>query len=222
MGGQTKDARRLAVIFDLDGVLATTDEFHYLAWKAIADREGIPFDRKANDAFRGVSRMACVEILVRGAKRTYGVEEKEELARYKNGRYQKLLEGLTPAAVLPGVEDLLGRLKAAGIRIAVGSSSKNARLILEKTGLLDRFDAIADGNDIAKSKPDPEVFLVAARKLGVPPAACAVVEDAEAGIDAALAAGMKAVGVGPAARYAKSQVKLADLRAADDLSLLLD
>ena len=222
MGGQSKSARRLAVIFDLDGVLATTDEFHYLAWKAIADREGIPFDRKANDAFRGVSRMACVEILVRGAKRAYGVVEKEELARYKNGCYQKLLNGLTPAAILPGVEDLLGRLKAAGIRIAVGSSSKNARLILEKTGLLDRFDAIADGNDIAMSKPDPEVFLVAARKLGISPAACAVVEDAEAGIDAALAAGMKAVGVGPAARYAKSQVKLADLRAVDDLTLLLD
>ena len=219
--------RRKAVIFDLDGVLATTDEQHYRAWKAIADREGIAFDRRSNEAFRGLSRMACVEILVRGAAlggargKAYGPTEKEELARAKNELYRSLLEGLGPEAVLPGVAGLLARLRAEGILLAVGSSSRNAKLILERTGLAGSFDAVADGEDIARSKPDPEVFLVAARKLGVEPGDCAVVEDAEAGIDAALAAGMLAVGVGPASRYAKSQVRLEGLDGLEDLSLLL-
>jgi beta-phosphoglucomutase len=221
-GGTERSARRRAIIFDLDGVLATTDEYHYLAWKAIADREGIPFDRKANEAFRGVSRAACVDILVKGASRPYDEAERAELAGAKNARYQALLAWLTPAALLPGVEELLDRLEAAGVLVAVGSSSKNTKLILEKTGLAGRFDAVADGYDISRSKPDPEVFLVAARKLGVEPGDCAVVEDAEAGIDAALAAGMKAIGVGPASRYEKAEIRIPDLRSLRDLSLLLD
>ncbi len=214
--------RKKAVIFDLDGVLASTDEHHYRAWKDMADREGIPFDRTVNRELRGVSRMASLEIILRRSPRRYGAEEKEALAAYKNARYRELLEGLTPADVLPGAAEILARLRAAGVKTAVGSSSRNARLILEKTGLARAVDAVADGTEISRSKPDPEVFLLAARKLEAQPSECAVVEDAEAGIDAALAAGMKAVGVGQASGCARAQVRLPDLASVPDLSVLLD
>ena len=199
------------VIFDLDGVLVSTDELHYAAWKRLADREGIYFDRAINDRLRGVSRMASLEILLERAGRAYSEDEKQEMAAYKNGLYVDLLDGLTPEDVLPGVTETLDALAARGIRLAVGSSSKNAKKILEKTGLLGRFDAVADGTDITRSKPDPEVFLCAAAKLGLPPEACAVVEDAAAGIEAAKAGGMTAFAVGDARKCALTDQGLAQL-----------
>lgn len=187
-----------AVIFDLDGVLVTTDELHYQGWKKLADREGIEFDRVINNRLRGVSRMASLEIILEKASRAYTQEEKEEMCTYKNNIYVDLLDSLTEQDVLDNAGDVLAKLHEKGIKVAVGSSSKNSKKILRRIGLIDVFDAIADGTDITHSKPDPEVFLVAARKLGMDPADCAVVEDAFAGIEAAKAAGMTACAVGDA------------------------
>ena len=200
------------VIFDLDGVLVSTDELHYAAWKRLADREGIYFDRTINDRLRGVSRMASLEIILERAARAYSEDEKQEMAAFKNGLYVDLLDGLTPEDILPGVTETLDGLAARGVKAAVGSSSKNAKKILEKTGLLDRFDAVADGTDITRSKPDPEVFLCAAKKLGVEPALCAVVEDAEAGIEAAKAGDMTAFAVGDARKSPRADRRLNDIR----------
>ncbi len=186
------------VIFDLDGVLVSTDELHYAAWRKLADREEIYFDHDINDRLRGVSRMASLEIILERAGRTYSEDEKQEMAAYKNGLYVDMLNSLTPADALEGVVETLDALAEKGVRLAVGSSSKNAKRILGRLGLLSRFDAIADGTDITRSKPDPEVFLCAAQKLGLAPAECAVVEDAEAGIQAAKAGGMTALAVGQA------------------------
>lgn len=188
------------LIFDLDGVLVSTDEYHYLAWKRIADEEGIPFDRETNNLLRGVSRMASLEILLRPSKRVYSQEEKDALAAKKNAFYvQSIDENLSPTDVLPGALDVLKAAKEKGYKVAIGSSSKNTKLILRKTGLFESFDAIADGTEITHSKPDPEVFLLAAKKLGLEPKDCFVIEDAEAGIEAAKKGGMLAVGVHGAA-----------------------
>ena len=201
-----------AVIFDLDGVLVSTDELHYQAWKTMADREGIYFDRTINHRLRGVSRMASLEIILERAEKSYTDAEKDELAAFKNGLYVNLLDGLTPADVLLGVPETLSALRERGVKLAVGSSSKNAKKILEKTGLLACFDVVADGTDITRSKPDPEVFLCAAAKLGIAPELCAVVEDAEAGIAAAKAGGMFAAAVGDAKKSALADVKPDDIR----------
>lgn len=189
------------VIFDLDGVIVSTDGFHYSAWKQMADREGIYFDETINNRLRGVSRMESLEIILERAEKAYSQEEKEALAQSKNDLYRESLSQLTPADLLPGVTETLRGLREKGIKLAIGSSSKNTPTILAQIGLGDFFDAVADGNQIKNSKPHPEVFLLAAQLLGLPPTACAVVEDAFAGIDAALAAGMKAIGVGDASRY---------------------
>ena len=196
------------VIFDLDGVLVSTDELHYEAWKAMADREGIYFDREINQRLRGVSRMDSLEIILERAERVYSQEEKDELAAYKNGLYVTLLDTLTEADVLPGVAELLSALAERDVLLAVGSSSKNAKKILEKTGLTNRFRAIADGTDITRSKPDPEVFLCAAKKLGLAPADCAVIEDAQAGIEAASAGGMLACAIGDGCKSDKADIRL--------------
>lgn len=200
-----------AVIFDLDGVIVSTDEFHYMAWKRMADEENICFDRDINNKLRGVSRVESLGIILERSERRYNQEEKEELARRKNLYYRELLQRLTPADLLPGVAPLLRELKKRGIAIAIASSSKNSPLILEKLGLNGYFDAVADGNEIRRSKPDPEVFLLAAGKLGIKPGECVVVEDAESGIEAAAAAGMKAVGVGYASGSSKAHHGAKDL-----------
>ena len=187
------------IIFDLDGVLVSTDEYHYQAWKKIADEEGIYFDREINNKLRGVSRMASLEIILEKSSRKYSDEEKSKLAERKNDYYKKLLENLKESDTLPGVRDTLANLKNQGVRLAVGSSSKNMLTILDKIGLTDEFDAIADGREITHSKPDPEVFLLAAKKLGAAPADCLVVEDATAGIEAGHSAGMDTAGIGEAA-----------------------
>lgn len=202
---------RKAIIFDLDGVLVFTDHYHYLAWKKLADRLGIYFDENINNRLRGVSRMASLEIILeRDTGRELSLKEKTALAEEKNGYYRELLRQMTPDSVAPQVRETLSRLRGRGYRLAIGSSSKNTRTILERTNLLDAFDAVSDGNNITRSKPDPEVFLKAAQFLGVCPQACAVVEDARAGIDAALAGGMLAVGIGEAAQYAKTQKPIHD------------
>ena len=180
------------VIFDLDGVLVSTDEMHYQAWKRLAQELHITgFTREDNRRQRGVSRMASLEIVLEKADRTYSEEEKIELAERKNGYYLELLEEMDESAVLENVKDVLEKLKNRGLLLAVGSASKNAPVILEKTGLMPYFDKISCGLDTTKSKPDPEVFLVAVKKLGLPPEECLVVEDSAA------AGGMKSLGVGP-------------------------
>jgi len=195
-----------AVIFDLDGVIVSTDEFHYLGWKQIADEEGIPFDKEINNRLRGVSRMESLEILLEKSPKAYSDSEKVGLATRKNNVYVQLLQSITPADILPGAMNLLTALRSRQIKVAIGSSSRNTPLILQRIGLADYFDAVADGNDITRSKPDPEVFLLAAKRLGVDPEWCIVVEDARAGVDASLSAGMKCVAVGDAAGDARASI----------------
>ena len=186
------------VIFDLDGVLVSTDEMNYQAWKRLADQLGIfGFTRKDNERQRGVSRMASLEIVLEKTDRVYTEEEKVKLAEKKNDYYKELLQKLDDGAVLKGAKETLAKLREMGVLIGVGSVSKNTPMILEKTGLLPYIDKVSCGLDITKSKPDPEVFLVAAKKLGLPAEECLVVEDAAAGIQAAKAAGMKSLAVGP-------------------------
>ena len=184
-----------AVIFDLDGVIVSTDDCHYEAWKRLADEEGIYFDRRINDRLRGVSRTASLEIVLERAEKAYTEEEKTGLAERKNNYYREYIKKLTPKDILPGVMENLEELKKNGIKIAIGSSSKNTPVILKQIGLDGYFDAVSDGNNITKSKPDPEVFLKAAQMLGIPPESCLVIEDADAGIEAGKKGGMKTLSV---------------------------
>lgn len=192
-------------IFDLDGVIVFTDQFHYQAWKYMSDKLGIYFDETINNRLRGVSRAESLEIIL---ERYEGVplsaEQKAELMETKNAYYRELLAAMTPEDVTPEVRETLLKLKADGYKLAIGSSSKNAGFILGKVELLDVFDAISDGNNITYSKPDPEVFTKAGEYIGTSPGQCIVVEDAYAGIDAAKAAGMAAVAIGDAASYEKA------------------
>lgn len=189
-----------AIIFDLDGVIVSTDEQHYLGWQALADKLGIPFSREVNNRFRGVSRMACMDILEQIGGKHYSREEKDAYASWKNDYYRKLLGQMSPDDLDSEVKTTLDELHARGLKLAIGSSSKNAKFILNRIGLADFFDAVSDGTNISKSKPDPEVLLKAAEFLGLPPEDCLVVEDAVSGVDAAHAGGMKAAAVGDAAR----------------------
>ena len=193
-----------AFIFDLDGVLVSTDKYHYQAWKKIADKEGIYFDEKINDRLRGVGRMDSLEIILERAEKQYKEEEKLALATEKNDLYRDLLKNLTPADRLAGVTETLEKLKEKGYLLAIGSSSRNTPVILSKIGYDGYFDAVSDGNNITKSKPDPEVFEKVAEMLSLPAKECFVVEDSLAGIDAAKAGGFKAIGIGGAAIYAKT------------------
>lgn len=187
------------IIFDLDGVIVSTDEQHYLGWKALADRLGIPFTREVNSRFRGVSRMACMNILEELGGKHYSDSEKIAYADWKNEYYRELLDQMSPADLSQEVRSTLDALRARGLKLAVGSSSKNAKFILQRIGLSDYFDAVSDGTNISRSKPDPEVFLKAAEYLGLAPSDCLVVEDAVSGVEAAHAGGMKAATVGDAA-----------------------
>ena len=197
------------IIFDLDGVIVFTDRFHYLAWKAIADEMNIPFDETVNNRLRGVSRMESLEIILeKYTGSPLSSEDKQELAERKNNLYREYLHTMTPADVSDEVRQTLAQLRERGYRLSVGSSSKNAGFILDRVQLRDAFDAVSDGNNIQKSKPDPEVFLKAAEYLSLPEAQCAVVEDARAGIDAAKAGGMLAVAIGDAVSYDRADLKL--------------
>ena len=187
------------IIFDLDGVICHTDQYHYQAWKKLADRLGIYFDETINHRLRGVSRMASLEIILEKYDRECTQEEKEAFATEKNSCYQQLLGQMTPDDLGEGVKETLEWLKSQGLKLAIGSSSKNAGIILERTGLYGFFDAVSDGNNITKSKPDGEVFEKAAQFIGLAPESCLVVEDAQAGLQAAANAGMDSAGIGEAA-----------------------
>lgn len=186
------------IIFDLDGVICHTDRYHYQAWKEMADEIGVYFDEVINDRLRGVSRMESLDIILRRSEKVYTQKEKERLAEVKNEKYKKLLHQMSPADLSEEVRNTLEELKDRGYRMAIGSSSKNAKFILERLGLKDFFDAVSDGTNISRSKPDPEVFLKAAEFLRLPPGECLVVEDALSGIDAAIAGGFDSAGIGAA------------------------
>jgi beta-phosphoglucomutase len=188
-----------AVIFDLDGVIVHTDHSHYLAWKKLADRLGVYFDERKNHRLRGVSRMESLEIILENSPfAAIPHEEKIILANEKNETYKDLLQKLTPRDLSDEVRETLYTLRERGYRLAIGSSSRNAKLILEKINMANFFDAVSDGSNITKSKPDPEVFLKAAEFLGVKPVDCVVVEDAKAGVEAGRAANMKVIAMGDA------------------------
>lgn len=200
-----------AVIFDLDGVICHTDEYHYRAWKSIADHMNIHFDEKVNNRLRGVSRMESLTILLESCPYPASDEERIALADEKNGVYRRLLGGMTPSSLAPETKQVLDLLRERGIKIAIGSSSKNARYILERIGLSEFFDAVCDGSDIIRSKPDPQVFLLASEALGMRPADCLVVEDAEAGVAAAHAGGMDCAAIGDAAGRGVADYDLTEL-----------
>jgi beta-phosphoglucomutase len=215
---QLKDIK--AVIFDLDGVIVSTDDCHYEAWQKLADDQGIYFDRDINQRLRGVSRMESLEILLERATHTYTDEEKNVMATEKNEMYKRLVMKLTPSDILPGAMETLVKLRKKGILIAIGSSSRNTPIILKQIGLEEYFDAVADGNHIKNSKPDPEVFLLAAKILNIPPENCLVVEDADAGVEAALNGHMKVLGVGSAAQNPRATIVAGSLKEIELASLI--
>lgn len=197
------------VIFDLDGVLTDTAEYHYRAWQRLADEEGIPFNRQDNEELRGVSRRESLMLIVKD--RPYSEAQIQEMMERKNRYYVESIENITPQDLLPGAIALLDELRQAGIKIAIGSASKNAHTVVEKLGIAEKVDAIADGYSVQKPKPAPDLFLFAANLLGLPPSQCVVVEDAAAGIEAALAAKMWTVGLGPVERVGEAHVVLPSL-----------
>ena len=196
------------IIFDLDGVICSTDEYHYLAWKQMADEEGIDFDRKVNERLRGVSRAESLEIILERARREYTDEEKDSMMERKNSFYREFLSGMNPDDVSREVRETLEELRRKGYRLAIGSSSRNTAYILERIGLSDFFDDVSDGTIIARSKPDPEVFIKAAGMLHLRNEDCLVIEDAPAGIDAANAGGFVSVGIGSAASYDRASYRV--------------
>ena len=203
-----------AVIFDLDGVICHTDQYHYRAWKALADELGVYFDEQINNRLRGVSRMESLNIILERYTGSLTEEEKVACAEKKNGIYRQLLQEMSPADLSGEVKETLDELRRRGLKLAIGSSSKNARFILGQLGLGDFFDKISDGNIITKSKPDPEVFLKASEYLDIPAGKCLVVEDAVAGVQAALAGGMDCAAIGDAA---ESHIATYDLSTFADL-----
>lgn len=186
-----------AMIFDLDGVLVDTARFHYLAWKRLA-REwfDMDFTEADNEQFKGVNRVACMKILCAMADVTLSPERFEEGMDLKNGWYVDMVRGMTPGDVLPGAKEYVLRVRAEGLKTGIGSASKNCAMVLERTGIADLFDAVADGTVVTHAKPDPEVFLYAARMLGITPTDCIVFEDAQAGIEAAKNGGMRCCAIG--------------------------
>ena len=186
------------VIFDLDGVICFTDKYHYQAWKQIADELGIYFDEEINNRLRGVSRMESFEIILERYEGTMSLEDKVVYTTRKNEAYKELLKNMSPADLSPEVKETLDGLRAKGLKLAIGSSSKNAGFILERLGLDGYFDAVSDGNNITRSKPDQEVFVKAAQLVGEASGDCLVVEDAKAGLEAAIGGGMDCAAMGDA------------------------
>lgn len=201
-----------AFLFDLDGVLVDTAVFHFQAWKRLANSLGFDFTEKENEQLKGVSRVRSLQLILQWAGVEKSAEEQERLATQKNEWYLELVKQMKHGDTLPGAEAFLEASKKRGYKIALGSASKNAGLILERTGILPYFDAIIDGNGVSASKPDPEVFLKGAAALGVDPTNCLVFEDAQAGIDAARAGGMQVIGIGRAEDLHGADFVVGDLR----------
>jgi beta-phosphoglucomutase len=205
-------------IFDLDGVLTDTAEYHFLAWKQLADELGIPFTREENEALRGIPRRESLLRLLKG--RTFPEDELLAMMERKNGYYQEFIQGITPRDLLPGAREFLEAIRLAGLKSALGSASKNAREVLARLCISPLLDAIADGNSVQRQKPAPDLFLYAACLLCLKPAQCVVVEDAAAGIEAARTGGFRSLGIGPRGRVGAADVIIAGLHAAHLPSLL--
>jgi beta-phosphoglucomutase len=193
-----------AFIFDLDGVITDTAEYHYRGWKRLADEEGIPFTREENEHLRGVARRESLMLILQG--REYPEEKILEMMERKNNYYLAFIKEITPQDLLPGAKELLEEIRAAGMKNALGSASKNAPDVIQRLGIRDLFDAVSDGHSVERQKPAPDLFLHAADQLGLSSAECVVVEDAAAGIEAALAGGFRSVGLGPLDRVGKANV----------------
>ena len=194
------------LLFDLDGVLVNTNPLHCQAWKELAQELGIPFTTEDYEAFLGISRAQCLELLLQKGNRSFSPQEKVRLCDRRNDRYRERIGGLTPAALLPGVPEFLRAARAEGYRIGLGSVSKNAGFLLQRLEIGPLFDAVIDGTQIVKGKPDPEVFLKGARALNLLPEQCVVFEDSAAGIEAAHRGGMKAVGIGTSQRLPEAEL----------------
>lgn len=199
-----------AALFDLDGVVVFTDKYHYLAWKELSDENGWSFSEEVNHGCRGVPRMESLEVILRHNRLTLSDEQKTAFADRKNRRYIELLQTIGPDDIYPGVVPFLHSLKARGLKIGLCSSSRNAKMVLENLDLLPLFDAVVTGAEVSRAKPDPEIFLLGASRLNVNPGNCVVFEDAPSGVEAALAAGMKCVGVGSAELLANATTHLTD------------
>ena len=187
-----------AALFDLDGVIVDTAKFHYLAWRELANGLGFDLTEEQNERLKGISRMESLDVILTMGGVQLSAEEKLRLATIKNARYVDMIKQIDASEILRGAKEYLLELRGRGIKVALGSASKNAEIILTNLGILNLFDAVIDGNKVSRSKPDPEVFLLGAQALGVAPSACVVYEDAAAGVEAAKAGGMYAVGIGRA------------------------
>jgi kojibiose phosphorylase len=196
-------------IFDLDGVLTDTAEYHYQGWQRLADELGVPFDRARNEALRGVSRRRSLELLL--GERHYPEAQMQEMMERKNCYYQELLTQVTPADLLPGVSNVLQAARAADLKIGIGSASKNARKVVQLLHIMPYIDALADGYSVVRPKPAPDLFVYAAGLLQVAVDACVVFEDAAAGVEAARVAGMYTVGLGPVERVGQADLVLPNL-----------
>ncbi len=206
-----------AFIFDLDGVITDTAEYHYRAWKRLADEEGLPFRREDNEALRGVSRRESLMLLLKG--RVYPEAKLQAMMARKNGYYLEFIKEITSRDLLPGAKELLEELRAAGYKTALGSASRNAGEVMERLGIQTLFDGVSDGYSVERQKPAPDLFLHAAKQLSLPPDECVVVEDAAAGIEAARAGGFHSIGLGPPERVGAADVVLPSLNSVrlDDL-----
>jgi beta-phosphoglucomutase len=186
-----------ACIFDLDGVIVDTAHYHYLAWKRLADELGYHLTELENERLKGVSRMQSLDIILDLAGISLNQKHREILANKKNLWFQEYIERMSPDEIFPGVRKLIQLLKGSAMKVGLASSSKNAKTVINLLHIEKDFDAVVDGNMIHHTKPDPEIFLITAKKLGIDPSFCVVIEDAEAGVEAAIRAGMKCIGVGP-------------------------
>jgi beta-phosphoglucomutase len=195
-----------ACIFDLDGVIVDTARYHFLAWKRLADELGIDLTEKENERLKGVSRMRSLDIILELGGLSKTNAEKEQLAAKKNKWFVEYIEEIVPEEIFPGVKELIRSIKMEGVKVALASSSKNADTVVQLLDIESEFDTIVDGNMIVHTKPDPEIFLLAAKKLNVQPEFCLVFEDAEAGVEAALLAGMKCVGIGSVEQLGKANL----------------
>jgi beta-phosphoglucomutase len=209
-----------AALFDLDGVIAFTDRYHYLGWKQLANEEGWDFDETLNHQLRGVSRMKSLQIILDHNGLEFSEDKKKELADRKNGYYRKSLEGINQDDLYPGALEFVADLRERGVTTALASSSRNAMIVVDALGLRKYFDAFVTGHDLDRTKPDPQIFELSAERVGVPAERCVVFEDAESGIAAGLAAGMYCVGVGPAERLPNASQTMTDYAEIDVDALL--